>query len=151
MHNTSTSQACQTPLRLVTGLEPQYPGIDQIKNVDEEMRVEERIGKLDELRSEFRSAELERMLMKCVKTRVPPFKHELLKKNDKVVVQEDEKKEWSGPFVVEEDPKVNNEVRVRINGGVREINWKRVAKYYDWNGIIDEEEVEDKVIQKSSV
>ena len=140
-------------MRLVTGLEPQYPGIDQIKNVDEEIRVKERIGKLDELRSEFRNAERERMMLKCVKTRVPPFKHELLKKNDKVVVQEDEKKEWSGPIFVEEDPKVNNEVRLRINGSVREINRKRVAKYYDWNGIIDEEEeeVEDKVIQKSYV
>ena len=33
---------------------------------------------------------------------------------DKVVVQVEEKKEWSGPYVVEEDLKVNNEVKVRI-------------------------------------
>ena len=72
----------------MTGLEPNYPGIDQIKEEDIVMRVEKRIGKLDELREEFRKAELNRMVMKCLETRVPAYKHEILEKNDRVVVQE---------------------------------------------------------------
>ena len=74
--------------------------------------MEKRIGNLDKLRHEFRKTELEKIINKCEKTKVPVYKHEKLNKGDRVIVQELEEKECTGPFIVDSDPRTNNEVEV---------------------------------------
>ena len=93
-------------------------------------------------------AELERLIKSCVKNRVPSYKHEELKEGDKVLVQELSGKEWEGPFnLISHNGSM---VKVEKNEGEQDINRIRVAKFYDWKGVF-EEEVDEKEGEKKSI
>ena len=83
-------------------------------------------------------AETERMVKKWVKESIPGYKHERLEEGEEVLVQfQEEGKEWQGPYkVIKQEGSI---VQIMKEGCERDVNRARVAKYYDWNGIFEEE------------
>jgi hypothetical protein len=78
------------------------------------------------------------MIEKCVKERIPGYKHERLEEGEDVLVQfHEEGHEWQGPYkVIRQEGSI---VKIRREDSEREVNRARVAKYYDWGDVFEEE------------
>ena len=107
-------------MTIMTGQVPKYPLL--ISDDEEDMELEDEVDRSMKLQKIHHEIEVERLVKKCMGTRIPGYKHEKLEKGDDVLVQDKESKKWDGPYNVVDDR--GSMVDVEMKGAIREINRK---------------------------
>ena len=140
VHNTNLTKNGYAPLTTMSGQPIKLPtgGLQRLKDEEETMTAADQVERVLRIQRMFMEAEADRMVMECIKRRVPGFKHEQLEKGDKVLVRLENKKIWEGPYKVD-NPGDGLIVVVDVEGELRDIGRMRVSKWYEWEEKLKEE------------
>ena len=127
-HNTNKSRKGYLPLELATGKAVTFPGVekkDKDEEVDEYRAIQRTLEQRHKLTEEFRRTEFEQKIKMAQETRVSSYKDEKYEKEDEVLFQEKDGKDWFGPGkVISYRP---NEVEIRTENGIKRIHPHKVS------------------------
>lgn len=136
VHNSNLPQNGGVPITLMTGNKPRFTLLNKGDDKNEDNNeIEDQIDKLRNIQKCYLESELERLINNCGNTKVPAYKHDILKPGVRVMVQFDEKKrsyDWECPFIVTEIPNIEHKVNVETDEGTIQIPRPRVSRYYNW-------------------